>query len=389
MNTAMMDYICSWLVSHQQPMFDLLEKLVNLDSPSHQPELVRRVGNTLIDEFKYYGINAHWMTDPEGGICAEIGDPNIAPICLTGHMDTVFKDGTVAKRPYQVQNQDAYGPGVADMKAGLVMNAYVLAAFASWQQQYSTQLPWRLRFISTMDEEIGSPQGQKVMQSLVAGAKAVFNAEPGRISGNVVSARKGGDSYVIEVHGRASHAGVSHADGVSAIEALARIVIAIHQLTDYEKGITTNIGVIQGGTTPNTVAAYACAKLDVRYMDASQRVQLIEALEQCVARHGMQGIQATLKHVAGFVPFESKMSASLLAIYKQQATQLGIKVDGEFTGGCSDAGWTSAMGIPTLCGTGPVGEKMHTDLECCHLDTFVDRAQIVARCCIQLNSVSE
>lgn len=179
--------------------------------------------------------------------------------------------------------------------------------------------------------------------------------------------------------GRAAHAGVSHADGISAIEALAQIIVKTHQLTDYGKGITTNIGVIEGGTTPNTVAEFASAKLDVRYMTLDQGKQLDEQLHKIISEHGVAGASASLTQLANFLPFEVAMSERLLGIVQQEALALGIEVDGEFTGGCSDAGWTASMGIPTLCGTGPVGAYMHTDREYCLINTLAERGAIVAR----------
>ena len=160
----------------------------------------------------------------------------------------------------------------------------------------------------TSDEEIGSLQGRNLIQTHIRGAKAVFNAEPARMNGNVVTARKGGDSFLIEVKGRAAHAGVNHDHGISAIEALARIVTKIHAITDYSQGITTNIGVIQGGQTSNTVADSASAKLDLRFIKVEQREAIHAQLQHCVSSHDVEGAIATLTHLAGFLPFESEWS---------------------------------------------------------------------------------
>lgn len=385
MNESMMDFVGAWLADRESQMVAMLASLVDQESPSSEPELVKKVGLKLVDELAYYDVKAHWLDDPASGVVANIGNPQIAPICLTGHMDTVFAKGTTQTRPFTQSSGNGYGPGVADMKAGIVMNCYILAAFRAWELHSGQQLPFQIRLVATIDEEIGSPTGRILLRDQVQHAKAVFNAEPGRISGNVVTARKGGDTFIINVHGRAAHAGVSHQDGASAIVALAKIITAVSDLTDYEQGITTNIGIIEGGTTSNTVAESAMAKLDVRYLNAEQRAQLVAELELCVHAHGVAGVQAELSHVVGFLPFESKMSGSLLACYQQQARRLGETIEGEFTGGCSDAGLTSSMGIPTLCATGPIGEKMHTAGERCDLTSMVKRAQIVAYCCAALD----
>ncbi|MCW4631105.1 M20/M25/M40 family metallo-hydrolase [Marinomonas rhodophyticola] len=201
----------------------------------------------------------------------------------------------------------------------------------------------------------------------------------GRISGNVVSARKGGASFEIIVKGKAAHSGVNHADGVSAIGGLALIITELHALTDYETGVTTNVGLINGGMSSNTVAAEAKAKLDLRYITKEQMVDAMDAIQAIVDMPRLQGVTASVRLISAFHPFESSMSDGLLAHYQTQAESLGFSVEGEFTGGCSDAGFTSSMGVPTLCGTGTVGAKMHTEGELCLLDTFVPRTQAVAK----------
>lgn len=378
------EFISNWLSQHQAQMRGLLEKLVNIDSFSHDPDGIRQVRQALDNILAQSGIQAEKIDAFNShALLATTGTPSTNRIFLTGHMDTVFHTGTVAERPYREENDIAYGPGVADMKAGLVMNAFLMQAFHALSQH--TPLSFELNMLATGDEEIGSPQGRHIIRQHLEGATAVFNAEPGRVSGNVVSARKGGGSYKIEVTGKAAHAGVNHADGISAIEALARIIQGLHRLTDYDAGITTNVGLVSGGTTPNTVAEYASATLDVRFLTNQQGETLSQTLKQCVEEHGVAGAQATISPIAGFLPFESEMSDKLLGIYRQQAHAIGLDVDGEFTGGCSDAGWTSSMGIPTLCGTGPVGGHAHTDREYCELNTFVERAIIVARSILHLH----
>ncbi|WP_342608436.1 M20 family metallopeptidase [Vibrio tritonius] len=378
----MMTFVSEWLQEQYEPMRQLLQELVDIDSYSLNEPGRLAVAQRVIKQLTDAGIDAALLTDHETyAVKACVGDPSAAPVVLSGHMDTVFPTGEVLKRPYTEQNGKAMGPGVTDMKAGIVMNCFILQAFHHYQMASGETLPLQLMLLATTDEEIGSPQGRHVIYQHVEGAKAVFNAEPGRISGNVVNARKGGATYTFEVTGRAAHAGVSHQDGISAIGILVDLIQKLHALTDYDAGITTNVGVMSGGTTSNTVAQYASAKLDVRYLTATQGKWLEEKITQCVT--AAQRVNSTIvwHKIAGFVPFEEPMSRSLLSLYKEEALALGLIVDGEFTGGCSDAGWTSSMGIPTLCATGPVGGYAHTEREFCDLTTFVPRALIVARCC--------
>ncbi|CAM3698753.1 Carboxypeptidase G2 precursor [Vibrio aerogenes CECT 7868] len=385
---AMIESVSGWLRDHEPAMKHLLETLVNIDSFSHDPDGVSQVRDCLAGVLEQAGIQVRRLDEQNTcALLAEVGENSARCYFLTGHMDTVFTKGTVAERPYREEDGMAYGPGVADMKAGLVMNTFLMMVFHRLHQQHP--LPFTLKMMATGDEEIGSPNGQHLIREYLQGADAVFNAEPGRVSGNVVSARKGGGSYRIDVTGRAAHAGVNHADGASAIEALARMIQSVHQLTDYQAGITTNVGLISGGTTPNTVAQQASAMVDVRFKTAELGEALAQKLEQCVVQHGVPGVLGALTKVAGFLPFEARMSESLLRLYRTQAQQIGVEVDGEFTGGCSDAGWTASMGIPTLCGTGPVGGHAHTDREYCDLTTLVERALIVGRCLMTLDISSD
>ncbi len=159
-----------------------------------------------------------------------------------GHRDTVFPDGEAARRPFSVRDGIAYGPGVADMKAGLVMNCFILAAFAKFGGA-----PAPLVGLFTGDEEIGSPEGRAVIETEARRARVVFNSEPGRVSGNVVTGRKGGVFMSFHITGKAAHSGANFSDGISAIEELAGKIQAIHALTDLERGITLNVGLVSGG----------------------------------------------------------------------------------------------------------------------------------------------
>ncbi|WP_251977217.1 M20 family metallopeptidase [Salinicola avicenniae] len=376
---TMMATACDWLAGRQAEMVECLETLVNIDSNSYDKAGTDRVADVIVDWLEADGIEILRTPRPDAGDILEArldGDGRDAGnghVLMMGHRDTVFPTGTVATRGYTRDGDTAFGPGVADMKSGLVLNIFVLRAL-----KRLAPLPFPVRVLFTADEEIGSRDGTAFIRQAASGARAVLNAEPGRISGNVVTGRKGGAAFLIEVTGRAAHSGVSHADGASAIEALARKIVKLHALTDYVAGVTTNVGLIEGGVSRNTVAPSASAQLDTRFVTNAQREALLADIEAIVAEEDVVGTRATLTQTSGFLPMEPAMSDALFARYRAQAARLGFEVDGEFTGGCSDAGTTASLGIPTLCGTGPVGAKMHTEAEYCRLETFVPRAQAVA-----------
>jgi glutamate carboxypeptidase len=380
--TVLNSRVLKWLAPRRGEMEVLLQKLVNTESFSHDKPGNDRVGDLLVEFLTGPGIEIERIPVERFGdaIKVTVAGGEGPHALMMGHRDTVFPTGTVAKRPYTSVGDRAYGPGVADMKSGLVLIAFVLKAFAE-----TGGAPFPIVGLFTGDEEVGSDTGRPIIEKLAAGARAVLNMEPGRASGNVVSARKGGFWMQIDVKGRAAHAGVNHQAGRNAIEALAKKVIRLHALTDYDAGITTNVGVIAGGIGHNTVASWASAEFDVRIVEEAQRAPIVAKIMDILAAEDVPDTVATGTMMSRRVPMEAAMSEGLLARYAKAAAEIGFAVGGEFTGGCADSGFTAAMGIPTLCGLGPVGEKAHTEDEVCHLETFVPRAQAVAATLISLD----
>jgi glutamate carboxypeptidase len=363
-----------WLSGQRLAMQAALATLVDIDSNSHDKAGTDRVAQAMLGWLRDADIDAEHRADPSEGdaLLARLpgAQPGAAPVLLMGHRDTVFPTGTVAQRPWRVEGDHAYGPGVSDMKSGLVLQCFVLMAL-----KRLPLLPFPVLGLFTADEEVGSQRGRVALETHARGARAAFNAEPGRVSGNLVTSRKGGATFVIDVTGRAAHSGVNHADGASAIETLARKVQALHALTDYPAGITANVGLISGGMSTNTVAASAQAKLDLRFCSLQQRESVFERVKAIVDAPGVPGTEARLTQTSEFLPLEPQWSAKLMQRYRSSAARVGFEVSGEFTGGCSDAGFTASLGVPTLCGVGPVGGRAHTDGEYCCLDTLVPRAQ--------------
>ncbi|MBN8900734.1 MAG: M20 family metallopeptidase, partial [Rhodospirillales bacterium] len=303
-----------------------------------------------------------------------------ANIVLMGHRDTVFPDGEATRRPFTIRDGIAYGPGVADMKAGLVMNCFVLAAFARFGAA-----PAPLVGLFTGDEEIGSPEGRAVIEAEARRARVVFNSEPGRVSGNVVTGRKGGVFMGFRITGKAAHSGGNFQDGISAIEELARKIQALHALTDLARGITVNVGLVSGGQSVNTVAPWAEGQIDLRYVQPEDKDEAMAAIAAIIGRAYVPGTSAELSIKGEFLPLTQTPAAKqLFDLYVDAAAETGFRTDGEFTGGCADSGFTAAMGAPTLCAVGPVGGKAHSPDEFLRLDSLVPRAQACARAILGL-----
>ena len=367
--------VLDWLASQQQAMQDLLQKVVNIDSGSRDEAGVTAVAHALAERLQAAGVAVQFEPVPGYGVLlhAQVNaDGEGAPIVLMGHMDTVFPAGTVAKRPYREEAGRAYGPGVADMKSGLVLNVFVAEAFARCG---GLKAPLHLFF--SCDEEIGSPATRDLIMARVRGARAVFNAEPGRVSGNVVTSRKGSMLVEFEVEGVAAHAGINHAAGASAIEALARKTLALHALTDPATGVTANVGVVHGGVVSNMVAPHARAELDLRFTADTNPEDLLARVRAIIEEESVPRTQGRITVARSTLPMKPTPDY-LLALYQESARTLGFEVQGEFTGGAADSGLTASVGVPTLCATGPVGGHPHTEREYCELTTFVPRAQAVA-----------
>ncbi|WP_428485753.1 M20/M25/M40 family metallo-hydrolase [Rhodopila sp.] len=288
--------ITAWLVSQQDAMVAMLRRMVDIDSGSYNKPGIDTVGAVVRGFLEDQRIPVEVLPQSRAGDCLRAavpweGSSGNSPrnnaggnIVLMGHRDTVFPDGEAARRPFTIRDGIAYGPGVADMKAGLVMNCFILAAFARFGGA-----PAPLVGLFTGDEEIGSPEGRPVIESEARHARVVFNSEPGRVSGNVVTGRKGGVFMVFRITGKAAHSGGNFQAGISAIEELARKVQAIHALTDLDRGITLNVGLVSGGQSVNTVAPWSEGQIDLRYIDPADKDDIMARIGAIVERSFVPG----------------------------------------------------------------------------------------------------
>ena len=384
--------ILEHLGGQHDAMVAMLGELVGIDSGSYNKRGVDLVEDRLRRWLEARGITCEMFPHDRFGGCMAArlpgngggngGGGGNRPIVLMGHCDTVFPEGTVAQRPFRIDGNRAFGPGVTDMKAGLVMNSFVLDALRRFGA------PGPLVGLYTADEEIASPSSRPVIEAEAKDARAVFNAEPGRPSGNLVSRRKGAAFIELEVIGRAAHSGAAHADGVSAIEAMARKIQRLHKLTDYDLGTTVNVGLVAGGQSVNTVAPRATAGIDVRFPTLNIMEKILGEVREICNCCELPGSESRILREGNFLPLEQdEASRRLLDHYARAAADLGIQgVAGEATGGSADSGFTAALGTPTLCGTGPIGGNAHTDDEWCRIDTMVPRAQALALTILELGA---
>lgn len=391
--------VVAWLESQRGAMLDAVRALVDTDGGSYDKAGVDAVGAQVARFLAEHGVPVSTTPGTSHGdvLRATVGEadapvpgPQGAPrtgnarrrnVVLMGHMDTVFPRGEPSRRPFRVEGGRAYGPGVCDMKAGVVMNMFVLAAFARFGGA-----PGPLVGLFTGDEEIGSPEGRAAIEAEARAARAVFNSEPGRPSGAVVTGRKGGVFSVVDIEGRAAHSGGNFEAGISAIGELAHKTLAVHALTDLKRGITLNVGLVSGGQSVNTVAPSAQMQVDLRYVAPRDREEAVAALHAVVAKAHVPGTRAALTIRGEFVPLtQTPDAARLFEGYRAAAAESGLPpVEGEFAGGCADSGFTAAVGAPTLCSVGPVGGKAHSPEEYLEVSSMVPRAQALARAILRL-----
>jgi glutamate carboxypeptidase len=383
--------ILDWLAAEKGAMIEALRAMVDTDGGSYDKPGVDAVGAQIAAFLARHGIPVETLPQPRFGDCLRAtvdgtaepkGGNDRQSIVLMGHRDTVFPKGEPQRRPFTIEGDRAYGPGVADMKAGLVMNMFVLAAFRRFGGA-----PGPLVGLFTGDEEIGSPEGRPVIEAEARAARVVFNSEPGRPDQGVVTGRKGGVFMTFRIEGKAAHSGGNFEQGISAIGELAAKITAIHALTDLGRGITLNVGLVSGGQSVNTVAPHAEGQIDLRYVEPADREATMAAIEAIIARSHIPGTRARLSINGEFLPLtQTPESARVFQLYQAAARESGFVAEGRFSGGCADSGFTAAMGAPTLCAVGPVGGKAHSPEEYLELDSLVPRAQALARAILRLDT---
>ncbi|MBI4785592.1 MAG: M20 family metallopeptidase [Chloroflexi bacterium] len=356
-----------------------LETLVNIDCGTHSKAGVDAVARLVRDRLCDFGAEVADFPQQRFGNCIYgrwRGTGN-ARILLIGHMDTVYSDGTASQSPFRRKGARAMGPGVVDMKSGLLnglyaVHAIVRSGFTAFAE---------IGIFCNSEEEIGSPVSRDLYAQFARGADAALILEGARASGAIVSARKGAGTFKLTVRGKAAHAGVEPEKGASAIVALAHYTQALQALNGFRPGLTINVGVIRGGTRPNVVADLAEAEIDVRIVRADDAAPLEQAMREIVAREVVKGTVAELSGGLANPPMEkTEATARLVALAKNAARELGFEIEDVATGGASDGNFTAGLGTPTLDGLGPVGGKAHNAMEeFLNLDTVVPRAAMLAK----------
>ncbi len=365
-------------VARRQPMMlKMIAELVEIESPTEDRAAVNHCAALLEGWITAAGGNSRRSRQKSAGdlLVGRFGPARSGqkPLMLLGHLDTVWPLGTLRKMPFRVRGGRAWGPGVLDMKAGVVMAINALQVLAE-----AGRLTRPVIFLLNSDEETGSEHSRSLTESLAKKCSSVFVLEPAQSpAGAYKTARKGVANYRLQVHGVASHSGVDFSRGHSAILELGRQIERASAFSDPVRGITVNAGVIGGGTRSNVVAAEAWAEFDVRIARAvdAQRIDRRFHSLRAVDRACRLEVEGGLNRP----PMER--TPGTVALFRSAATLaagLGFDLQEAATGGGSDGNFTSALGIPTLDGMGAVGEGAHADRESIQLDALVPRTALLA-----------
>ncbi len=374
-----MSSILNYLLARQEEMVHTLEQLVGLESPSSEREAVNRVADFLAQAFSALDGRVERLPQTAFGdhLCVTWGQGD-RQVLVVGHMDTVWPAGESQRRPFRVSGDRATGPGVFDMKGGLVVGLYALTAL----HELGLRPAHRLVFFFNSDEELGSLTSRPHIEELARHSDAVLVLEPSR-EGALVIWRKGVGRFELEIQGQASHAGAAYEQGVSAVEELAHQILRLEAMTDLERGSTVNVGLVQGGSRVNVRPASAWAAIDLRVSSSEEGKRMTQAILS------LQPVnpKATLLVSGGInrPPWEPSPSGQALFKRAQQVgAKLGMELWAAGTGGGSDGNFTAALGIPTLDGLGVVGNDAHALTEWADLSSLPRRAALLAELVLDL-----
>jgi glutamate carboxypeptidase len=344
--------------ARQDTIVETIRQMVEMESPSDNKQAVDKLGRWLASKFEALGGHSKFHRTADFGDHLQVDFPGRdrrKPVLLLGHLDTVYPLGTLASMPCRIADGRLWGPGALDMKAGV---GFMLHALDALRDQDGT-LPRAVTVLLVSDEEVGSDSSRRITEEVAKRSASVLVLEPSYgLDGALKTARKGVGEYLLKVTGVAAHSGLDFEKGQSAILELARQIERISKLSDLKRGLTVNVGIVQGGTRVNVVPAEASARIDVRVVKMSDAAGIDRKL------HSLKPVNRKCKlHLSGSIdrpPLErSPNVVSLFRKASDLAKELGWKLGEAAVGGGSDGNLTAALGIPTLDGLGGVGEGAH------------------------------
>jgi len=367
------------LISHLKQQLPenlrFLQRMVSMESPSFDKPLVDKFVRFVGSRFQEMGGEIEYVATERFGdqMLARFSGKSSDRILLLGHSDTVWPAGEIEKRPFKIGDGRVFGPGVFDMKAGILLMWMAVGALSRMRGA----LERSVTVLLTSDEEVGSNSSRALTESEAARCRAVFVLEPSLPGGVLKTARKGVGQFTLKAVGRAAHAGIDPLKGVNAIEEISRQILKLHRLTDVVQGTTVTVGVVQGGTRSNVVPAEAAAEIDVRITSMGEAERVTRAIGALAPE--LPGARLEVSGSINRPPMErTSDTVRLFEVARRIAAQIGIDLKEGSTGGASDGNLTSALGIPTLDGLGAVGDGAHSVDEWVDVESLPARAALVA-----------
>jgi len=366
----------------------LLEKLVNIDSGSGYEPGLTQVRDITVEELKKLGATIETIPntapDKSSHVVATLKGDGKAKILLMAHMDTVFKEGSAAARPFHIKDGRAYGPGVMDDKGGIVAGLYALKILKDQGFKDYAQIT----FLLDASEETGSTAATELIQKVAKQHDVTLNLEPGRPADGLVVWRKGSATAVVEVKGKASHAGVAPELGRNAAMEAAHQILQLGKLGDPEKKTTINFTVLNAGDRVNVIPDQATAKADVRAAVPEEFDRIEKDLARVSADKLIPETEVTTHLLRGLPPMpQTAESDKLVAMAQGIYGEIGKKLTIEGSGGAADASLSAGVGVPTLDGFGIVGGNIHTPEEYAEVDSVSPRIYLLTRMIMELAKV--
>ncbi|MGL5007159.1 MAG: M20 family metallopeptidase [Plesiomonas sp.] len=356
-----------------------LKPLINVDCGTSTVEGVAVIADIMAQKYRDLGwktevVNLGTQAGP-GVVAMNKPDADQFDVVLIGHMDTVFPVGTAAERPMSTDAQRVYGPGVSDMKSGLLN---IVWALRHLDQEALNRLS--ICVIMNPDEEIGSIHSHEWIASLAKKGKCVLVAEAARADGSLVKARKGMARYKMTFSGKAAHAGNEPENGRSSISEMAHWIIAMNDLTNFESGTTLNVGIVKGGNGANIVPDHAELLVDIRFWDNAEYADVHNELMMLQNSPFIEGVNIVIEreaHKPAMTP--STQTEQLMRLVERCGVEENIAISWKAVGGGSDANLTASLGIPSLDGFGPIGAGFHSPDEYLELDSILPRIRLLQR----------
>jgi len=364
-----------FLAEHQEAMTGMLRAFVKYETPSRDKAAVDRFTAYLADLFGQLGGEVTTFERPSAGniVRSSFGNGSEQVLVLC-HVDTVWPIGELERRPFRIEDGKAFGPGVYDMKGGIVQAIFALQAIMAAKRK----MPRKVVFLCTTDEEIGSAASRELIEEEAKKSAYVLVPEPtSGAQGAVKLTRNGWGMFDVNVTGRSAHAGIDHAKGINAVEEMAHQILKLQAMTDYGTGTTISVGEVRGGMGYNVVPDKATLKVDLR---ASTQSELLSAQAKILGLAPL--LKGTTVSVTGDLnrpPLEATPgNCALYQKAKKIAAELGYDLPGVHVGSVSDGNFTSALGVPTLDGIGVVGDGAHALHEHVVLAAMAPRAALIA-----------